>query len=136
MLVGNKQKQVKFREANYNDERVKLVSDMINGIRTIKSYGWENHYLAKIAQVREKQADYVWKYNLFQSLAVTFYNNFGFYAYLAVILVTYFRGVEFKAGEQLALLSLLFFLFMNVNGMTVWSISNSFCFHHCDEPRR
>jgi len=27
-----------------NDERMKLVNDMVTGIRTIKAYAWENHY--------------------------------------------------------------------------------------------
>jgi len=27
-----------------NDERMKLINDMVTGIRTIKAYAWENHY--------------------------------------------------------------------------------------------
>jgi len=37
-----------------NDQRMKLVNDMIVGIRTIKSYAWENHYLNKILEIRKK----------------------------------------------------------------------------------
>ena len=39
------QKKYKTAEAHCNDERMKLVNDLISGIRTIKSYAWENHYL-------------------------------------------------------------------------------------------
>jgi len=36
-----------------NDDRLKLITDMLSGIRTIKSYGWENHYMEKIGQSRK-----------------------------------------------------------------------------------
>lgn len=35
-----------------NDNRMKLVNDLINGIRTIKCYAWENHYLKSIRRIR------------------------------------------------------------------------------------
>lgn len=39
-------------QAGQNDQRMKLVNDMVTGIRTIKSYGWEDHFLAKIKEIR------------------------------------------------------------------------------------
>ena len=36
------------------DERMKLVNDMVTGIRTIKVYCWEHHYMKKINEVRYK----------------------------------------------------------------------------------
>jgi ABC-type multidrug transport system fused ATPase/permease subunit len=41
-------KVLKMKESVCNDERQKMVNDMIIGARTIKSYGWENHYITKI----------------------------------------------------------------------------------------
>jgi ABC-type multidrug transport system fused ATPase/permease subunit len=41
-------KKLKGKESVCNDERQKLVNDMIIGARTIKSYAWENHYISKI----------------------------------------------------------------------------------------
>jgi ABC-type bacteriocin/lantibiotic exporter with double-glycine peptidase domain len=43
------QKKHKIAEARLNDGRMKLVNDLISGIRTIKSYAWETHYLKKIS---------------------------------------------------------------------------------------
>ena len=37
-----------------NDERMKLVNDMVVGIRTIKCYAWELHYLDKIHKKRNE----------------------------------------------------------------------------------
>lgn len=41
-------KTIKTQEAMCNDERMKLVNDMITGIRTIKAYAWETHYFQKV----------------------------------------------------------------------------------------
>ena len=47
-------KTLKIKESVCNDERQKLVNDMVIGARTIKSYGWENHYISKIQAARNK----------------------------------------------------------------------------------
>lgn len=61
-------------------------------------------------------------------MGLTVFNNFGFYAYLVIIVVTFMRGVELKAGEQLALMSMLFFLFMSVNGITSYALNTIYQF--------
>lgn len=45
-------KVLKMQESLLNDQRMKLINDMVVGIRTIKSYAWENHYLTKIIETR------------------------------------------------------------------------------------
>ena len=50
---------MKGKESKFNDERQKLVNDMVVGARTIKSYGWEMHYLQKIKKARAGQVIYV-----------------------------------------------------------------------------
>ena len=111
-----------------NDQRIKLISDMVNGIRTIKSYGWENHYKQKIEEARSKQSKFIWRVNFLSSLGLTIFSNFGFYAFLAIILCTYWRGADMNAGEMMAILSILFFLFMSVNGITVYALNTTFQF--------
>jgi len=44
---------LKSKESQYNDERQKLVTDMVVGARTIKAYAWENHYFDKIKAARK-----------------------------------------------------------------------------------
>ena len=43
---------MKQTETVRNDERMKLVSDMITGISTIKAYAWEKHYQKKVKDQR------------------------------------------------------------------------------------
>ena len=46
------QKRLKADEALKNDERMKLLSEMVMGIDTIKAYAWEEHYGNKVKEVR------------------------------------------------------------------------------------
>lgn len=45
-------KILKAKDAVLSDHRMKLINDLVNGIRTIKSYAWEHHYLKKIKEIR------------------------------------------------------------------------------------
>jgi hypothetical protein len=55
IFSGRLSKSLKMKDSALNDERLKLINDMVVGVRTLKSYGWENHYLKKITAVRKKQ---------------------------------------------------------------------------------
>ena len=47
-------KKLKQIESAINDDRLKLVNDLVVGSRTIKCYGWENHYISKINSIRQR----------------------------------------------------------------------------------
>ena len=49
-ILSNK---LKMSESSINDERLKLVNDLVVGCRTIKCYGWENHYIERINALRK-----------------------------------------------------------------------------------
>ena len=61
---------MRSKESGYNDERQKLVTDMIVGARTIKAYGWENHYMEKITLARKNQRFYVFMQGVLGSLGI------------------------------------------------------------------
>ena len=43
---------LRFRTATVSDHRISLISQVISGIRAIKSYAWEEEYQQKIRNVR------------------------------------------------------------------------------------
>jgi ABC-type multidrug transport system fused ATPase/permease subunit len=45
---------IKMKESVLTDQRLKLINDLVQGIRTIKSYAWEKHYMKKIQDIRKK----------------------------------------------------------------------------------
>ena len=73
MCTSRLQKKLKESEAMRNDERMKLVNDMVTGIRTIKAYAWENHYSQKVRQQRNAQVKYVFWLNLIGSLGFSLF---------------------------------------------------------------
>ena len=53
-IAGVVGKKIKTIDSSLNDERLKLVNDMVVGVRTLKCYGWEDHFLNKITTVRKR----------------------------------------------------------------------------------
>jgi len=52
MNVGKLSRPLRFAESRINDQRLKLVNDMVVGSRTIKCYGWENTFIERILGLR------------------------------------------------------------------------------------
>ena len=53
ILISKVTVKWKYLESFYSDKRVKIISDAINGIRTIKWYGWEVPYKELIQKWRK-----------------------------------------------------------------------------------
>ena len=47
-------KKYKYNEGYYSDKRLKVLSDIINGIRTIKAYAWEKPFYKLVEKFRNK----------------------------------------------------------------------------------
>ena len=85
-LASRLSKKLKARESGLNDERLKYVNDLVVGCRTIKCYGWENHYVQRIHDVRQVQMRQVMKFNIVQSFGTSFFQNMGLVAVLAILI--------------------------------------------------
>ena len=48
--------RLRAQNINYSDARVKLTGEVIKGIRTVKSYGWEDTLKQRIIQLRELES--------------------------------------------------------------------------------
>jgi len=86
LVTSRLAKRVKMADSALNDERLKLVTDMVVGVRTLKSYGWENHYLDKIVTVRRRQQIYLFGVNAMSTLGYYLFQNL---ATLSVFLIFY-----------------------------------------------
>ena len=45
----------------YSDQRINFITDIINGIKTVKAYCWEYVFEQKIREARDMQLSYVRK---------------------------------------------------------------------------
>ncbi|NXJ75097.1 MRP1 protein, partial [Trogon melanurus] len=56
-LVAAKMKKLKKSQMRYSDQRVKLLSEMLHGIKILKLYAWEPAYQRKVMSIREREVD-------------------------------------------------------------------------------
>uniref|UniRef100_A0A8C3B5A1 Multidrug resistance-associated protein 1-like n=1 Tax=Cairina moschata TaxID=8855 RepID=A0A8C3B5A1_CAIMO len=56
-LIAAKVKSLKKSQMRYSDQRVKLLSEMLHGIKILKLYAWEPSYQRKVMNIREREVD-------------------------------------------------------------------------------
>ncbi|KAJ2567621.1 Transporter of the ATP-binding cassette (ABC) [Coemansia sp. RSA 1813] len=54
--------------SSLNDKRVTAVTDVLQGIKAIKLFGWESRFVKKVDESRERQLEYSWNILLWQIL--------------------------------------------------------------------
>lgn len=55
VLVVSHTKKMQAKLMGKKDERIKFISEIVNGIKIIKYYAWEGSFMEKIGQLREKE---------------------------------------------------------------------------------
>jgi len=73
---------------------MKFVADLVSGIRTIKCYAWENHYMEKIISLRKKQQSIITKANFYGTLGFSIFQNLGLIVVLILFVIDWSQGVE------------------------------------------
>lgn len=122
--VANASKSNKMKEAKINDERLKKVNDLVLGCRTIKCYGWEVLYEEQAREIRIRHSKYVKVQLSLQTLGSSFFQQFGLIVFLLVLLPEWFQGKKLKTSDILSILSLIYFIFFQINIMTFFGISS------------
>jgi len=54
-------------ESFYSDKRLKTISDIINGIKTIKAYAWELPFVKLVNKFRNKMVSHLFRSDLVES---------------------------------------------------------------------
>lgn len=71
VLVGNMTKKVQFTKQSYTDERIKMMNEILSGMKIIKFYGWELSFKDIIGKIRNKEMNYLKKMGML-SISSTF----------------------------------------------------------------
>lgn len=116
--------KLKAAESGINDERLKLVNDLVVGCRTIKCYGWENHYIERINALRKEQQKAVLKFNIVQSFGSSFFQNMGLVAVFAILFPQWVMGKYLETDVTISMLSMVYFVFFAVNVLTYFALVN------------
>ncbi|XP_040515028.1 multidrug resistance-associated protein 1 isoform X2 [Gallus gallus] len=90
-LIAAKVESLKKSQMKYSDQRVKLLSEMLHGIKILKLYAWEPSYQRKVTDIREREVDvlkssgYLATYSMLTLTCIPFMVSlatFGVYFYL------------------------------------------------------
>lgn len=115
----------KYREGAFSDKRVDIITDAVNGIRTIKTYGWEIPFSQLIEKFRNSQLAMIWRNHVISSVGFGVFQNGGFLIAIAIFGYHFGRGREFTYSRSLSTISILgylsqfscYFLFTAFNSM-------------------
>ena len=114
----------KPKESAINDNRLKYINDMVVGCRTIKCYGWENHYIQNIKHLRQLQDRELIKNNFIQNLGTCFFSNTGLITVLVLFIIDWKRGIKLENENVMASLAMLHLIFYALNLLIYFSLSN------------
>ena len=88
------QRNAQFNQSSLNDKALSLSNDLIVGCRTIKCYGWEQHYLDEIRGIRKMQFRDVWKLNMIMTFGSCLFQQMGLVVVVIITTVEWSRGKE------------------------------------------
>ncbi|XP_052261658.1 multidrug resistance-associated protein 1-like isoform X6 [Dreissena polymorpha] len=54
-VVANKVKQYQVKQMNLKDKRIKMMNEILNGIKILKLYAWERSFEQKVLKIRNKE---------------------------------------------------------------------------------
>jgi len=95
-----------------------MINDVVVGIRTIKCYGWEQHYLNKIKAIRERQQPIMFKFLLVGSLGTSLFQLSAILANFLILIQMWASGQPLELSKVYSLFACIFVLFLTVNGLT------------------
>ena len=94
MLIQMKVAPLETEKMNRIDERMKLTTEVLNHLKLLKLYSWENEFLKKIIDLRKKELDVYWKSNLLYCYVIYF-----FWACPTFVAISSFTSYQFLIGD-------------------------------------
>ncbi|KAJ2745104.1 hypothetical protein GGI20_002437 [Coemansia sp. BCRC 34301] len=104
---------VEDKLASLSDERITVITELLQGIKAIKLFGWESRFLEMVDERRERQLKYMWK-NMVSWVAVAACSDLAPMLILVAIFAIYVIGLGNKLTAEIAFTSISVFQFMRV----------------------
>ena len=119
--------QWRYQESSSSEKRLKFISEAINGIRTIKIFGWEYPYWDLIRKFRKLQVMY-WAINHWiAAVGSSLFQNWGYFISFVIFGYHYLKGRDFELSETMFaiyLMSYISFLIIYYSFFGFWTISS------------
>jgi ABC-type multidrug transport system fused ATPase/permease subunit len=106
-FFGRVNRQVRLKSAKFTDERLKLVTNVIDGIRVIKLYGWEEAFVGILCHIRQKEVSSMRVRILIKTLSFAMYFTGVAVALCVTMAASKAAGDELDMGAVFGMISLL-----------------------------
>ncbi|KAI9506405.1 P-loop containing nucleoside triphosphate hydrolase protein, partial [Coemansia spiralis] len=126
-----------------SDERISMIAELIQGIKTVKLFGWGSRFLHKIDKQREHQLEYTWKICLCK-IAIGTCAALSPMLIFFVIIASYVAVFGNKLTAEVAFTSISIFLILktiienlptNVNAVIAGYVSLGRIESYLDQPQ-
>ena len=107
--VGKKFSQLRSKTAKLTDIRLRIMNEIIKGIKVIKMYAWENSFAKLVADARKEEIEIVKKTCMFQAINVILY-----FALIPIVLALVFSAYVSMGNVLTAEKAFLTMTFYNV----------------------
>ncbi|KAK9963932.1 hypothetical protein ABG768_005147 [Culter alburnus] len=68
--LANKSRGFQVQNMKFKDSRMKIVNDILNGIKILKYYAWESSFESQVQEIREKELKVMRKYVYLSSVSI------------------------------------------------------------------
>ncbi|KAJ2820851.1 hypothetical protein GGI24_004367, partial [Coemansia furcata] len=128
--------KVEDKLTSLSDERIALITELLQGIKAVKLFGWESQFLEMVDERREHHLTYIWKL-LVAWVRINVASSLAPMLVLVVIFVVYIIGFGNKLTAEIAFTTISVFqliriVFEHLPGILNWVISGYVSLCHID----
>ncbi|XP_053408516.1 multidrug resistance-associated protein 1-like isoform X2 [Mercenaria mercenaria] len=82
-LIAMKQRKFQITQMRLKDQRIKLMNEVLNGIKVLKLYAWEKSFEEKVRDIRDKELSVIRKASYLNAISTFFWTSAPFLVTLA-----------------------------------------------------
>ncbi|XP_052767473.1 multidrug resistance-associated protein 1-like isoform X2 [Mya arenaria] len=99
-IIGRCQQSLQVEILAFKSLRIKILNEVINGIKVLKMYSWEIPFQNKVASIRKEEIKRLWKFALLTAAGIFFSVHSPFMInYLLVLSFTLTRSVHYLDAQ-------------------------------------
>ncbi|XP_062612836.1 ATP-binding cassette sub-family C member 4-like isoform X2 [Saccostrea cucullata] len=124
-LMGKLFAKLRHKTAVHTDERVKVMNEIISGMRVIKMYCWEKPFGELVAKIRKCELTYIRQSKYISGFHASVWTVGPRLMYMAVVIPSVLSGVTLRPERLYVSLALLFALTHTILGCLFLAISRA-----------
>ena len=107
--IINWQKEVQLKQMKYKDERIKLMNEILAGVRILKLYAWEERFMDRVSDVRTTETSFIKKSSFISLASIFFFTCTSVLVSIATFTVYIFSDKENVLTPEKAFVSISLF---------------------------